>query len=487
VTTVYVLSRIAFGLAGVRIDMEPLAGMRWSWWQTLDPSLLQNHLLSSLWNLHSQPPLLNLFFGLLLKLPTALQQPVAIVCYWVMGWLLAVACFLLAKEIGLSARVSLLVTIFVMVSPEVVLYENLLFYTYPSAVLLTVSALCLVRYMRMRSWAYGAAFGATSALVVLLNSTFQWPWLLLAVVPLVILRKRRRQAVLLWAIPLVVVAGWYAKNATMFGVYSTSSWLGMNMDKITVEQAPTRQVRALIASGKLTPLAAVPPFRSLRVYVPRFAETHHSGRPALDDPRKRDASPNFNNLVYVGISEQYLRNDLHYVRLEPGAYAVNVLTAVGRYLEPADQYSYLGVNYERISGYARFFDAELEWQPSPSSDSSLPLVAHLAYEKVAEIALTLFGVPWLIWRRRRDVAYAVGLGFIWMTTVYVTAVVNLVELGENSRFRFDLGPLPLIASVAVVAGLIGAWTRTHRPLPVTEPRPVPSGPGAAPVESIDHD
>ncbi len=455
VTLVFVVSTAVFFLAGVRLDLGPLTGRGSMWWQTLDPSLLQHHLLSSLWYLHSQPPLFNAFFGILLKLPTELRLPTAVLCYWTMGWILAVSCFLLLKELGISAGAALVVTTFVVVSPDVVLYENLLFYTYPTAVLITVAAFCLVRYVRSQSCRYGAGYFVSVALIILLNSTFQWPWLFLVCAPLLVLRRHRNRSLRLCAVPLMLVLAWYAKNAAIFGTYSTSSWLGMNLDKITVLAAPPQQIRNLIVHKELTPLASVRPFRDPTAYVPHFTSFHKTGVPALDERLKRDGSPNFNNLIYVGVSADYLRNDLHYIELAPLRYAKNVVRASEIFLEPADQYGYVGQNYSHIAGYARFFDAEFELQPGRPTNSLFPGVAHIAYEKLAEIVITLFGVPWLIWRRRRDVITTIGLGFVWLSVVYVIVVVNLVELGENNRFRLDFGPLPLIAAVVVVAAAIG--------------------------------
>ena len=54
---VFVVSRIAYFLAGVRFD---ITFFEWGW-QCLDPELLTNRLLESCYYLHSQPPLFNLF------------------------------------------------------------------------------------------------------------------------------------------------------------------------------------------------------------------------------------------------------------------------------------------------------------------------------------------------------------------------------------------------------------------------------------------
>ena len=77
----YALSRIAAALAGVRYDDSVIRGTPLTdMWQLLDVRLLQHHLVVSVWHLNMQPPLFNLYAGMLLKLPTGLRAPVEVVC-----------------------------------------------------------------------------------------------------------------------------------------------------------------------------------------------------------------------------------------------------------------------------------------------------------------------------------------------------------------------------------------------------------------------
>lgn len=62
-SAVFVAFRLWFAHAGGSYIASPLDSAK----QFLDPTLLQHDLLSSLWYLHSQPPLFNLFLGLVLK------------------------------------------------------------------------------------------------------------------------------------------------------------------------------------------------------------------------------------------------------------------------------------------------------------------------------------------------------------------------------------------------------------------------------------
>jgi hypothetical protein len=60
----FALSRVAAHAAGIRFDATPLT---W-YWQYIDPVLLQERLLESLYYSHTQPPLFNLLLGINLKL-----------------------------------------------------------------------------------------------------------------------------------------------------------------------------------------------------------------------------------------------------------------------------------------------------------------------------------------------------------------------------------------------------------------------------------
>ena len=79
-------------------------------------------------------------------------------------------------------------------------------------------------------------------------------------------------------------------------------------------------------------------------------------------------------------------------------------------------------------------------------------------------AVTLIGVPVLLWRRwDRDPVRSASLGYIWISTVYVLGLGVFVDFGENQRFRYDLGQLPLAAAATVVAAVVFAGRRRVRP------------------------
>src|SRR5262245_45358680 len=64
VAGLFAVSRVLYALLGVRFDSSTLPG----YMQFIDPPLLRDRLLESLWYYHAHPPLLNLFSGIGLKL-----------------------------------------------------------------------------------------------------------------------------------------------------------------------------------------------------------------------------------------------------------------------------------------------------------------------------------------------------------------------------------------------------------------------------------
>lgn len=105
------------------------------------------------------------------------------------GLLVTVRC-----AIWLSVAVKVLMT----VAAATILYENWLFYEYPVALLLVLSAFALAAFLHKKSFWPGFLFFLLLAAVSWTRSTFQIVWMLLAVL-LVLLALRYRKRVVLRA------------------------------------------------------------------------------------------------------------------------------------------------------------------------------------------------------------------------------------------------------------------------------------------------
>ncbi|HEX3461726.1 MAG TPA: hypothetical protein VHT49_12535 [Acidimicrobiales bacterium] len=475
-TLAFGLSRLGFYLAGIRFDGSVLSGTsNTDMYQLVDVHLLHDQLITSVWHLQSQPPLFNLYGGLVLQLPHGLQGPAEVITFLALGLVMVLATYLLLSELGVPRWLAVAATlVLVVVAPAFVLYENWLNYAYPTAALLTLSGWLLLRYLRRKQWGYGLGFFASLSAVVLLNSTYQVEWMVVAVALAVIAARHRwRQVLMVAAIPVLVVGGWYIKDAVLFGTSSTSSWLGMNLARDTLYGAPRPEVAAMVRDGRLTPLAAIPAFQGPNTYIPRFVVPTRTGTEVLDQLTKADGAPNFNNLLYVSVSSQYLRDDLAFIAAHPGEYAGDVNISVRNWFTATDQNFTTASNWPRIEGYTRAYDHAVEWQPQIDPDVAIvaffnhspPGLNTLSYQAIVMFALTLLGLPVLAWRRRKDdPAMAGTLAFLWLTVGYALVLTSLVETGENERFRFELGTLPAVGGIVVLVAIgrtLGSRARTR--------------------------
>ncbi|MFP4058826.1 MAG: hypothetical protein ACLF0G_18305 [Candidatus Brocadiia bacterium] len=451
------LSRLAYRAAGVRFDATPLA---W-FWQYVDPVLLRTDLARSLVHLHSQPPLFNLFLGLVLKACPGHLVAACEAVYALLGLGLALALCRVLMRLGVRREASVALAALFAASPACVIYEHWLFYDYPVAALLCFAALALHGFASSgRGWA-GAAFFALLGCLALTRSLFHLAWLaVVAGLVLVGMPGRRRRVAAACAVPLLAVALWYGKNLWLFGQFTSSTWLGMNVARITTLKVPRERRAEMVARGTLSPLALVAPFRPLEAYEPCLAPLQPAGVRVLDQRRKRIGAPNFHHAAYIDVAGIYLRDAVAVVRHRPRAYLRGLFDAWVRYFMPATDYFWVRGNRQKVAGLDRAWSVALgrvRFDPWPQSEEVVseesrrgPGRKALNAALVLVVAcpvLTVYGlVVGFRALRRGGEGRALGLTvlFACVTIVYVTVVGNALEVGENHRNRFALGPLYVV-------------------------------------------
>jgi hypothetical protein len=463
-TAVFVATRVAYAIAGVRFDTAvPLR----KYMHFVDVRLLQDDLWTSVWHLHSQPPLFNLILGAVLHLPGS-DAGWFQVLYLAMGATLTLTMFLLMRELGVPVGLAFVSTAVFIVVPVTVLYENFLFYTYPVAVGFVASGLFLVRYLRSRRPLYGVLLFSTLTFLVLTRSTYHLVWLLAVAAGVVVLaRPARARALALLLIPVVVAVGWYAKTWVEFGTTSGSSWAGMNLAKVTLQQAPPGEIKDLVRHGDLSRQALILPFTAPEAYGPLPRRT---GVAVLDERRKTGGEINYNHQLYVDVSDQYFDDAVSFIRAHPGEYARMAQYSFRFFWLPGDDFVVLEPNRAHLDGLDRILNRFLFLQPSSYFSSELrgytrPVSAYApALGQVAWGAVLVYLAAWsmsaaalwaLVRRKHIDRARAATIAFLGLTVLYVTVASNAFELGENNRFRFETDAVAWVLFVALLARAIG--------------------------------
>jgi hypothetical protein len=473
----FVLSRIAYRLAGIGFDTRST----WRTWIFLDGRFLESNLVESIVHLHSQPPLFNLFYGVVLQLPSSLQKPVYTVTFVALGALLTYSLYALSAGLGVNRNVAFGATVLFIVGPTTILYENWFHYAYPVAVLLCASGLFLLLFFRTQQRRYAVAFFVVLAIVLLTRSSYHLVFLIaIAVLVAWASPLRARQVLLIAALPVLIVTLWYVKNLVMFDTFSSSSWLGMNLARTVYLSEGPDQIAALRADGEIKPILGVKPFSGPAKYDPRFVHPEKTGVAVLDRAtRSQNGGLNFNHRVYPEVSDQYLSAVLDYWQSHPGALARSGELGLRFELLPANQYYWLADGADKIDGIQRFYDRFVLWQPESyrangflgytlpgpgqarSGNVPIPTAGNFSLMVLLVYALGLVGGPFVAWSgwKAPDRRGVVVL-YLWLVLAYGAAVNTFSDVGENNRFRFETDPVALVLALVVLAGAV-AWVRAR--------------------------
>ena len=404
--------------------------------------------LESLWYLHVQPPLINLIRAVLLifhrgaswdQVMRGVDRDLNHV--WALGAAaLAMLIDAWLRRLRVPGALAALFTLGWLLHPAAFAYVTLLDGTLPSALFTT--------WVLYETWRFGSSDGGSvgrlSAAVLLAyftRSLFQWPFVLVMLGSLLLLRVPRRQLVIFGAVVGLTVGLYSIKQAYLFGTVSTSTLQGTNL---------TRSIGA-----DCGPIAPAAPADRVRLTAP-----------VLTEPRKLDGSENFNHLDRLGIERQ-------------------LMTCFRRTLA---QRSWATL----WEGYRQNFDMFIE----PSSKYSRnEIVDRLPWRSQVDwifsgwrlIGLAIGASLLSIWQSRRRLRHLLAL---LLPVAYVLAVSILGERGENIRFKFFLEPALWVLVLAqlhrVVLAPVVARVRRRRqaataPADAAARPPAPPPPDPAPA------
>ena len=443
----FAVSRVAVRASGASFDLSALGAS----WQHLDPLLLRTRLFESLLHLHAQPPVFNAFIGLVLKVGAGASDLLFELLFVAMGAALYAATFALLRTLSVSPRIAFAISSVFALSPSVLLYELWMFYTLPLALLVTLLGLSFARAIALPSFTRCAAFFVVLALLSGLHGVFHLGYFLLCIAALLLATRAPRLVVFgAAALPLLFVVGIYAKNAVLFGQFTTSTWLGMNLALRRVEVVPVAERKQLAAQGQLSDVAAVTPFDPLASYPAHYANvpTRFEAIAAVAQPLKSTGHPNLNHFGYIAIAKRYADDTKQVFRLYPKIALRSLALGWYEYFKPSSNYWFLEGNIAHswlLRWGTRLFDLLLYGAVGNTPGLILIVLIPVLVLFALRVALRPQSLPGIeVTREQRWL-----LGFFAATIGFVALVANTLNALENMRIRFMTDPL--------IAALLGFW------------------------------
>ncbi|HSJ89341.1 MAG TPA: hypothetical protein VK909_19170 [Anaerolineales bacterium] len=439
----FLLSRFVYLQAGLRFDNTPPK----YYYQFIDPQLLKTRLFESIWYLHGQPPLFNVLTGVLYQFFSS-QSKIYQLLFLALGLVFSFVLYWLGLHLGLKKWVSVILTIWFMVSPATVLYENLYFYTYLTAFLLVFATLALSKFLETENLWWGISFFSSLAGLCLTWAIFHLFWMIAVILLVAVFYRDWRQLVLVSLIPVLLVFGWYAKNYFLFGTFSASSWVGMNLSHVTFLSPLTPlSVRKELEAAGLTHYPPRDSFRRIQDYDGLIPTPVRRGIPVLDEEITSTAGTNFNHSFYLQLSPLMLKDAIRFIRLRPGLYLASVKQGFMIYFHSSSDYLLLKdkttptlesfwdkIFYGQLNDYRG--DFANRWKNSPIYVGWFLVIAY--------VAAAAYGLKVILSLSKYDVVFVAIIAFMTFTILYFTFAANFFDLGENNRFRFTLDPLVLL-------------------------------------------
>lgn len=448
----FVATRLLYWFMGVRFDMTALD----YGWQILDPQLLRHDLLSSLYYLHSQPPLFNLFLGLVLKIFPGFEPMALSACYKLLGMAICLCLYVSMARLGISKAAAFTVAAIYIASPQCVLYENWPLYTYPVACMLCISVVSLQSYLRVGDMTRLWVFSIMTVCIALTRSIFHLTWVM-AVFGLVwfLIRGRRRAPIWAAIVPLAILLSFYGKSLLQFGTFSLSSWLGMNLHRKAIAKTFSKsEIQRMADRGIVSGLSPIDSFSRPEAYERLIGHTPSKGIPALDATVKSSGYINYNHVGYLTVSKRLTGDSCAAIYSFPYSFLRATKSSVACFFLPASHQALLWNNLQKINWVDRLYDSLFYWPAQVGLSNGVRTKEPVRILLIgAYLVVGIYGlfVAWGVLRgTNRDRSGCIILLYMWFTVVYVAVLGNLTELGENNRFRFTTEPFALILLVAAV-------------------------------------
>ena len=442
----------------VGIDITANPGSRpWDWWwQTVPQDLLKNDLGRSLWFLHSQPPLFNLYGALFFNLFPMNPMPAMQYGNIVLGALTSGGLYLILLLMTRTRWISALVAVLLAISLGSFLFEAYMLYDILTCFLITLSVTMLAFFTHTKKIVFAASFILAVSILVLSRSAYHLIILLPAIVVLILASIRDwKKLLIVSALIGILPLAWYVKNDVMYGFFGGSSWGGFNLWKVASATYNSEELEALANQGVISQVAAEQEiFRPASAYV-EYGFNQRSNIPVLN----QDNQHNYN---MIAVAKSYQESALNLIRKDPTRYLRSIVKGYEIYNIPSFQFKHHAVNAGKL------------WPGMLTLGSYISGSAFSPFHGVYFGSFFFFLVPLCV------IAYLALLVFMtiknrgglkaaleslpiatWIIVLisYTTLVSILFETGENGRERFYVEQLIFVFLVSTLVWVIQQFTR----------------------------
>jgi len=385
--------------------------------QTVSIEDLRDAPLETIYNIHIQPPALDVIRAILVRIwpspdPLTSLKHVDFLLYrlWALLYgLLGLLIFLWTFKLT-GMRVAVIAAVVFLLHPACIFYA-----TYLDSTLLSSLLILLMYYL---FWKIKNNYNVSITLVAIATlalfftrSIFQWPFIFLFAFSLFLLGTSKRKIFLFLLITGGVIGLYMGKQYYQFGILSTSSFTGRSL-------------------ARSVGIENIPSYRKYLKYLDNDSnlERQESALPSvLTRKKKINGATNFNNINYLELNQQLTDEYKKYILCS---------TPVSQLI--ISYYQNLRIYFKPSSRFTEHVIVDrIPWRSFYDRIFSFPIFNTL---------ILLSGILWLM-RVVKHQDYIVSIGFI-LPGLCIFFITILFDKGENMRFKFFLEPVLFIFLVS---------------------------------------
>lgn len=395
---------------------------------------------------HAQPPVFNIVNGILANV---FQERYATVFHLFnigLSFATVMLLYVTLNRLAIARWLTVVTCLLLIFNPAIIAYENLYSYTTLTVFLVMALTSATVYLFLTGEIRYYALFVSALALLVLTRSSFHLLWMIVMVaMPIVLLKQisfSRRAAIRIAVIAVIITGSWYAKNYILFGKFTASTWMGMNLARVL---------------PPATDLGTVGTFRSLESYTGYYQEMQgFDDVPLLNNPVKlRHPYPNYYHKNYIEISDAFKDDFLNELWQHPDQYLKKVGYSFSIFFSPATHAPFiektleqleplstlLAFDFTRPATYAAMQRDQDDATATKEFMERNKLGTTYAIPALTVLVLLLICLTMLFRQRRLGQMESALVITLLMVYAYGVLVGILFEFGENNRFRLELQPV----------------------------------------------
>ena len=270
----------------------------------LDISLLKNDLFNSLIYLHSQPPLWNLFNGIIAKIMNGEINLISkfFNIYHCFLTLLIIYFFIkILREFYLNNKIELFIFFFITLNPSIIFFENIFHYTHTTLFFFTLNTYNIIKLFKTNNYKYEIYIYLNILILIFIWSLFQPILLLIVFLSIRLLRKNSKKVFFAFSLIFIISLSPMIKNKIIFGVLTASSKSGQDFGTVFYDWRDY----------------CGDPSKEMGIYEKKYLEEYNS---TFDHPSLVGEKSGYNNLGIIVLGKNCFKVTLKRIIQNPLVY-----------------------------------------------------------------------------------------------------------------------------------------------------------------------